>query len=270
MAHKTSLRFTVIALDVDGTITCTSRISDRVACALGAVRDLGVRIVLATGRQYSGVKQILSELRLDTPQIVAGGALIINPQCPLPMRGLALPNDLASQLLKSIERMNVSALVALGRESVWIGPTVRQTYLLERGLPIPNTVSATDVKQPCFAITVAGDLTGKQQAELRNLVRLSGDAVSCSSAAHSFLDFIHSDASKGRALDWVLAHLQLAKEGVLAIGDSDTDLSLFDSATCRVAVANASPRLLAVADKVVPSYDNDGVAVAIEELLLCG
>jgi len=37
-----------------------------------------------------------------------------------------------------------------------------------------------------------------------------------------------------------------------------------------VAVANAEPEILAVADKIVPSNDEDGIAALVDELLTSG
>ena len=55
---------------------------------------------------------------------------------------------------------------------------------------------------------------------------------------------------------------------ILVFGDMPNDLSMFGYAGWRrVAVANAHPDLLAVADEVAAACDDDGVARYLERLL---
>ena len=57
---------------------------------------------------------------------------------------------------------------------------------------------------------------------------------------------------------------------VIAIGDSEIDISMIESAGLGVAVANASAEARAVADYVCASNDEAGVADVIEKFLLEG
>ena len=53
----------LIAIDMDGTLLDPSHeITPRVRASVIAAREQGIRIVLATGRPYSGVKPYLHEL----------------------------------------------------------------------------------------------------------------------------------------------------------------------------------------------------------------
>src|SRR5690606_27780229 len=55
---------------------------------------------------------------------------------------------------------------------------------------------------------------------------------------------------------------------ILAIGDSDNDIPMLQVAGTAVAMGNASPGVLAVADYVAPPVDEDGAAVILEQLIL--
>jgi hydroxymethylpyrimidine pyrophosphatase-like HAD family hydrolase len=54
---------------------------------------------------------------------------------------------------------------------------------------------------------------------------------------------------------------------VVAFGDMPNDLPMLVWAGHAVAVANAHPDVLAVADEVTASNDDDGVAVVVERVL---
>ena len=58
-----------------------------------------------------------------------------------------------------------------------------------------------------------------------------------------------------------------AREHVVAFGDQLTDAGMLAWAGLGVAVANAHPSVLAAADEVTASNDDDGVAVVLERLM---
>jgi len=53
---------------------------------------------------------------------------------------------------------------------------------------------------------------------------------------------------------------------VIAFGDMPNDVSMLAWAGRGIAVANAHPEVLAVADEVTASNDEDGVALVLERL----
>jgi hypothetical protein len=76
-----------------------------------------------------------------------------------------------------------------------------------------------------------------------------------------YLEFLHKDAGKGRALEALARHYGLPQSLTLAFGDSYNDITMLEWAGCGVAVANASPEVKAAADWVSP-LTNDQSAVA--------
>jgi hydroxymethylpyrimidine pyrophosphatase-like HAD family hydrolase len=76
------------------------------------------------------------------------------------------------------------------------------------------------------------------------------------------------EASKGRGLKTAMEHLGLCSETIIAMGDEENDLPLFDIAGFSAAPANAKPQVLAAADFQIPSNAEEGVAVFLEGLAL--
>ena len=74
-------------------------------------------------------------------------------------------------------------------------------------------------------------------------------------------------ANKGQALLALAAHLGLRREQTMAFGDGSNDISMLRAAGVGVAMANASPAVLAAADRTTASCDEDGVAQVLEQLL---
>jgi hydroxymethylpyrimidine pyrophosphatase-like HAD family hydrolase len=91
--------------------------------------------------------------------------------------------------------------------------------------------------------------------------------VLMTSTTPDFLEFFAAEAGKGPALADLRSRLGVPKEVVIAIGDGENDIPLFAEAGLAIAMASASPTTRAAADRIAPSSDEDGVAVALEELL---
>ena len=66
--------------------------------------------------------------------------------------------------------------------------------------------------------------------------------------------------TKGSGLAFVAERLGFPPATTVAFGDGENDVELLEWAGSAVAVANAHPRVLAVADWVCPSVDEEGVA----------
>ncbi|MEO7061842.1 MAG: HAD hydrolase family protein, partial [Lapillicoccus sp.] len=60
---------------------------------------------------------------------------------------------------------------------------------------------------------------------------------------------------------------EISSDAVWAFGDMPNDLPMLAWAGTGIAVANAHPDLLAVADLVCPTNDDDGVAAVLELLV---
>lgn len=75
-----------------------------------------------------------------------------------------------------------------------------------------------------------------------------------------------SGTNKGAGLEHIMKMRGIAKEDVIAIGDSETDLSLFSSAGISVALGNAPESIRARADIAVKRSAGDGVVEALEEI----
>jgi hydroxymethylpyrimidine pyrophosphatase-like HAD family hydrolase len=73
---------------------------------------------------------------------------------------------------------------------------------------------------------------------------------------------------KRAGLRWLCEHLGVDPAHVIAVGDEQNDLSMLEWAGRGIAVANADPQVRAVADEVIGSNDDDGVARFLESLLV--
>ena len=82
-----------------------------------------------------------------------------------------------------------------------------------------------------------------------------------------FLELASPDVKKASGLEFLAGRLGFARERTVAFGDGENDVELLQWAGYGVAVANAHERVLAAADLVCPSVDEQGVAQVLEAFL---
>ncbi len=85
-----------------------------------------------------------------------------------------------------------------------------------------------------------------------------------------FVEALSPNVSKATAVAFLAARYRVRRDEVIAVGDSGNDVSMVQWAGLGIAMANATPDVLAVADWVAPSVQEDGVATVIEKFVLDG
>ena len=78
----------------------------------------------------------------------------------------------------------------------------------------------------------------------------------------------HADISKSDAIRRVVEHTGYSLSSVIAFGDDTNDIEMIRDAGIGIAMANAVPEGKAVSHQITETNDKDGVAIAIENLLL--
>lgn len=71
---------------------------------------------------------------------------------------------------------------------------------------------------------------------------------------------------KATAIDLLIGHAGIAREHTIAYGDGRNDLEMVQYVAIGVAMANAHPSLLEVADLVTPDADADGIHLGFQRL----
>lgn len=265
----------LIAIDMDGTLLDSNHaISTRVKEAIAAARARGVRIVLATGRPFSGVEEYLEELGLageDDYCITFNGAVIQN-----------------AAGTRSVAETTLGYDDFLYCENVARNLGVHFHVLYERSMMTPNAdISSHTVRDAYISRTPLMYRSVEQVSpawRFRKFMMVDDAVVLDKAIAHlpsellqrytvvksaaDFLEILHPEAGKGRALETLAAHLGVSPKRIMAIGDQENDLVMLEFAGVAVAMGNAIDAVKAVADHVTTSNNEDGVAIAIERYVL--
>jgi Cof subfamily protein (haloacid dehalogenase superfamily) len=95
-----------------------------------------------------------------------------------------------------------------------------------------------------------------------------GGKANCYASRPKFLEFVGAETSKGDALQKIGESYGIGKSEMIAIGDSDNDISMLEYAGLGVAMGNASDEVKKVCQRIAPSNNEDGAAKVIEEFII--
>ena len=87
-------------------------------------------------------------------------------------------------------------------------------------------------------------------------------------AAPYAVELVQPGCSKGNRLAQWAASEGIAMEKVVAFGDNNNDISMFEQVGLAVAMGNAAPQIQAHADRVTADHNEDGIALALQRWVL--
>ena len=83
--------------------------------------------------------------------------------------------------------------------------------------------------------------------------------------SYFYTEITNKDVNKWSAIEELMKILKITKEEVMAIGDNINDKEMIENAGIGIVTGNASPQMKLIADDIVCSNDESGVADAIEK-----
>ena len=88
-----------------------------------------------------------------------------------------------------------------------------------------------------------------------------------STSASGNIEINDVNATKGTGLKWLCEHVGVPVSEAVAFGDDLNDVPMIEAAGDGVAMGNAKPEVLAVADHVTLDCDHAGVGAYLTQLL---
>lgn len=269
------MKYKLLVLDVDGTLLNNEKeIGARTLSALLKVQQMGVRIVLASGRPTYGLMPIVKALELGNYGgfiLSYNGGQIINAH-----NGEVLfERRINPEMLPYIEkkaRKNGFSLFTYHDENIVSNDIenehIRQEALLNKMHLVKEEEFSIAIDfPPCKCMLVSDDEEALIALEEHWRRQLNG-ALDVFRSESYFLEVVPTAINKANTLGALLEKLDIKSEEVIAIGDGVCDVSMLQMAGLGIAMGNAPDSVKICADSVTASNDEDGVAIAVEKSIL--
>jgi Cof subfamily protein (haloacid dehalogenase superfamily) len=276
-----------LALDLDGTALMPGNVlGERTLKATKSLMARGIEIIICTGRAIEAAEQYRLAMGACGPMVYFNGAEIADMPSGKILSSVLLDLEAASFGVDIARSMNIHYQVFLpAAEGKY------ETLLIDKPSPEAEMYfkhtgikpAAGDLKKALAAPGLSGcikamfiaDPALHDEIRTRLLERFNGgetggpegrSRIYVARTLPTFLEVMNAEVSKGTGLKTVMRLRGLKPEEVLACGDEENDLPMFDAAAYAAAPASAKEKVRAAADQVFPSNAEEGLADFLEEL----
>jgi Cof subfamily protein (haloacid dehalogenase superfamily) len=261
----------LIATDLDGTLLDPrGHLSDRAAAALRAARDAGITVVFASGRPpFVAATEIERTAGSVSYGVMANGSFICTLPDGAPLRVIEFGARLAIDAVHALRSADPAFGFALATDRGFTheaGFSERMPVHHGGPAPVADVLAGHDSAELAIKLLVFHrDLHAAELLE--RIPAIIGTSLEATHMGAEAVELGPPGADKGTGLRWLCEYLRIDADDVLVYGDELNDLAMMHYAGRSVAVANATPVVLAAADDVCASHAEDGVAQHLEALL---
>lgn len=269
------MKYKLLVLDVDGTLLNDEReISKRTLAALLKVQQMGVRIVLASGRPTYGLMPLVKTLELGNYGgfvLSYNGCQIIKAQNGEILFERRINPEMLPYLEKKARKNGFAIFTYHDDTLITDSPDneyIKNEALLNNLKIIREDEFSTAIDfAPCKCMLVSDKEKALIGLEQHWEKRLAGTLDAFRSEPY-FLEVVPCGVNKANTLGALLEHLGVTREEVIAVGDGVCDVTMLQLAGMGVAMGHSQDSVKVCADYVTASNEEDGVALAVEKLIL--
>ena len=272
------MEYKLIAIDMDGTLlNSQNKISKRNIKALHRAIEEGVYVVLSTGRILKSALYYSKYIKLSNPIVACNGAIVSFGDERNILYEKALERETAEKLIRLAEENHIyyhfydmdtfysrvldeemvnhykSSENNFGKQNINFKILENPLKILEEEPKIYKFVFVENEKYKleCF----------------RNVLR-EIEGIDISSSWHNNVEVMNKGVSKGEGLKQLCKTLDVDTSQVVAIGDNENDISMFQVAGLAIAMENGDDIAKEYSHVITDINDEDGVAKAIEKYVL--
>lgn len=275
------LKYKLIAMDMDGTLLNSQKqVTEYTKDVLRKAADKGVKLVVCTGRIFTSAKSYARIIGTKAPIIASNGAYIrekdreeviyekyINKEKLLNIIRISrewgfYPHIYTIDTIYSEKLIHSSLNYSKWNETVPEDEKIN-IKIVDSLEEIVNKNGESFLK----VVVMAQDDEIERLQQLKNYIKEHIDVAVFSSYMNNF-EVMDKEVSKGRALEILAGFYNLSKDEIICFGDNENDKTMFEFAGFPVAMGNAEDELKKIAAYITDSNDDDGVAKAIEKIVL--
>ncbi len=274
----------IFITDLDGTLLRSDQtLSAYTVKVLNTAIQCGHIVSFATARGFFSSMQAVSEVAWKHPVILYNGALLYDVTLKSVIDGYWLSNELTSEIIIRGKSHGITPFhffldsdhcERVHHEKLY---TFGMTEFLKSRENDPRFCEIERLECPSEQRTLSLNYIGS----LEDLIGLKEEVIKDFGSKISihimkdyyipnqyFLEFSHPFASKKGGLKLWAKHMGVETDDICIFGDNLNDLGLFEVGGKKIAVSNSHEDILKLADEVVGSNNEDGVAKYMDAFLL--
>lgn len=270
--------YKLIATDCDKTlIDSKGYLPDENRDVLRRLHNMGIHIIVATGRSDILAKDYLDELDIDCPVIGCNGASMCNFYTGENFFTKSMSEESLNSLFDIFNKHKLGSKIFTtdtcytddkelfdgGIQIVTTTYTKKMNYSVKYEL-VEDMHSVARLDDVLKAVVINNDRVSL--LKIRDEINEKVKGVTAVQSNWNCIDINVKGISKGSAVAHYAKIKGIKPEEVIAFGDSENDISMIKYAGIGIAVENAEEDVKAAADMVTASNDDCGVAKALYKI----
>jgi Cof subfamily protein (haloacid dehalogenase superfamily) len=264
------MKYKMLVLDMDDTLLADDHtISNENKVMLAKAQELGVYVILASGRPTPAMIAYAKELQLDNSYMISyNGAVITDLKEDKVIFEQTLTqgqiHELYDYSLKSKTHIitYVNGKIVSETDSEYIEIEKNITGLTHnKVVSFKEEVQSSAVK--CILLEEPSYLK-----EVEKDLKAAMPHLSVSMSKPFFLEVAQNGIDKGASIKFLAEKLNIHQSEIIAVGNAGNDLTMIKYAGLGVWVDNVDPELRDKGDVIVASNNNHGVAEVVRRFIL--
>jgi Cof subfamily protein (haloacid dehalogenase superfamily) len=264
------MKYKMLVLDMDDTLlTDNHTISNENATMLFKAQELGVYVVLASGRPTPAMTAYAKELQLDNSFMISYNGAVITD---LKEDKIIFEQTLSQQQIHELYDYSLKSKTHIITyvDGKIVSETDSEYIEVERtitGLEHNKVLNFKDaVKSAAIKCILLEEPSYLKEVEKD--LKLAMPHLSVCMSKPFFLEVAQNGIDKGASIKFLAEKLNILQSEIIAVGNAGNDLTMIEYAGLGVWVDNVDPELRDKADVIVASNNNHGVAEVVRRFIL--
>ena len=286
----------LVAIDLDGTmLNQYGIVTQKTKNSIKKAQENGIEIMIASGRPIDSVKTISKEIGSENYFISGNGSIIYDIKKDEIIYENVLKKQKALEIIKICEENSIFYNVYTEKEIIAKNLQYNVLYYHKENLTkseedkthvnivedIYDYIEKTDSKvlkvmicdkhQTIFnaimrKLKEVDDIEVLEVSHMsRKIIRQGTEEIPIE---YFYTEISAKNVDKWTALEFLKEKLQISSEEIVAIGDNVNDKKMIEKSGYGIAMGQSAPQIKEIADYVTDSNIDDGVANALDKLLL--
>lgn len=264
--------FKAVFIDIDGTLIKSDHsISKATISILQQLKEKNIIVILVSARPLHGILPIAQKVDLlDSPisslngsYIASNGTIIFESLIDV---------DTVARLHKALQLYN--ATIIYYEKMQWFAAIKNKHAIKEQKITeVPITIQPFETTLAHWKATKSGPNKILVIAEPNVVAKIQQDLkpdfdLNMWTSKPVYLEMMNRNASKSKAIQFLMERYKLRQPEIIAIGDNFNDKEMIEYAGLGIAMGNAPDEVKAAANYVTDTNNNDGVAKALVKFVL--
>ncbi len=254
--------------DIDGTLLSevNRNVPESAKLAVAKAREKGHLVFINSGRTYCLIGPIRRMMEVDGYCCGCGTRIVAEDQV---LFSAAIPHERGIEIKKIILEHNLDGILE-GTESCYFRKETSRILVVERmkeNIALEGNLSPYGWDEDCYDFDKFCVLAD-EKSDISGFSRALGLDFEIINRGGGFYECVPAGFSKATAIELVLKHYGIALEDTYVFGDSTNDLSMFEYAKNCILMGHHDVELEPYATFYTKNVEDDGVAYAMEKLML--